>query len=65
MDRAVNLINFIFIRQNHNEGFYSFRLIRRMFAYKGSFEFDLITLIDRQFDAGQTILCGEKKILNC
>jgi len=42
MDGPRSEFNFIFIRQNHNEGTYSFRkrVIRRMFAFKDSFEFD-------------------------
>ena len=55
----LHLAEFFPRRQNHNEGIYSFRksFIRRMFAYKASFDFDWIT--HRQFD-GQPILCGEK-----
>ena len=47
MDRAVNLILF-FIRRNHNVCIYSFvySQTRRIFALKGSFGFDLITLMD-------------------
>ena len=58
MDGTRGEFNFIFIQQNHNEGIYSFRksFIRRIFAFKGIFEFDWIT--HRQFD-GQPILCGE------
>ena len=42
-------LNFIFIRRNHNVGIYSFVCcqIRRMFAFKGSFGFELINPIDR------------------
>ena len=50
MDGPRGEFNFIFIRQNHNEGIYSFlkSFIRRMFAFKCSSEFDWIT--HRQFD---------------
>jgi len=38
----LHLAEFFPRRQNHNEGIYSFRksFIRRMFAYKASFDFD-------------------------
>ena len=67
MDRAVNFILSNFIRRNQNVGIYSFVYCqtRRMFAFKGSFGFELIIPVET-VDSLMVIpfSCSEKNLRN-